>query len=477
MTLPEIAPVWLAIGAVATLSAAWIARPLVTRGSIETAEGERSISFYRDQLAELARAEASGLLTPAAKAEAEREIELRAARAARRFGGDLAVARPSPGLGLLVAGVLAALTLGLYGLLGVPGMPDQPIAERRTAALEARAEAGDTAARAALALVALKDTPDGLEKFWAMGQAFTQLGDHARASEAYRQAAEASNDDPAVLSAYAEALILANGNKVPPLARIVIGQILAKTPFDPRARYYNALADAQAQNFGAALDGWLELYRDSPPTSPWGPQVRRDIVNMARFTGRDLASVLPDATEAERALAATPMGPAPAPKGAPESVAESVGALRARLAANPKDWQAAIALADRLSNDRAEARAVLDRTAEAFDGAPFVLAEIAAARRRVAAPRNPDAEEVAAAAEMSPDARAEMIDAMVAGLSSRLAANPDDIEGWLMLLRSYAVLQKPEEARAALARAEDAFVEGSAEAREIARAAAQLGLR
>ena len=45
-----------------------------------------------------------------------------------------------------------------------------------------------------------------------------------------------------------------------------------------------------------------------------------------------------------------------------------------------------------------------------------------------------------AIAQMSPQDRAQMISAMVEGLSARLKEDPEDVEGWVRLLRSRAVL-------------------------------------
>ena len=69
------------------------------------------------------------------------------------------------------------------------------------------------------------------------------------------------------------------------------------------------------------------------------------------------------------------------------------------------------------------------------------------------APPGPTADDVAAAAEMSPDERMEMIRSMVEGLAARLEENPDDPEGWRRLARSYAVLGEPEKALDTLRRA------------------------
>ena len=63
----------------------------------------------------------------------------------------------------------------------------------------------------------------------------------------------------------------------------------------------------------------------------------------------------------------------------------------------------------------------------------------------VAEARNgPTAEDMAAAAEMTPDERMTMIRGMVESLAARLEKNPNDPEGWRRLARSYAVLGEPE---------------------------------
>ena len=68
-------------------------------------------------------------------------------------------------------------------------------------------------------------------------------------------------------------------------------------------------------------------------------------------------------------------------------------------------------------------------------------------------PSGPTADDVAAAAEMTPDERMEMIRTMVEGLAARLEENPDDAQGWRRLARSYAVLGEPGKALDTLRRA------------------------
>ena len=76
----------------------------------------------------------------------------------------------------------------------------------------------------------------------------------------------------------------------------------------------------------------------------------------------------------------------------------------------------------------------------------------------------------------SPQERMAMIRNMVEGLDARLKENPDDLAGWLRLIRARKVLGETEKARDALARARQAF-SGNAEAlKRIDSLAAQLGL-
>jgi cytochrome c-type biogenesis protein CcmH len=68
------------------------------------------------------------------------------------------------------------------------------------------------------------------------------------------------------------------------------------------------------------------------------------------------------------------------------------------------------------------------------------------------------------------------IAAMVQGLATRLAANPDDLNGWLMLIRAYGVLGDKEKAMTALGRARTVFAADAAARDAIEAQAKQSGL-
>lgn len=70
----------------------------------------------------------------------------------------------------------------------------------------------------------------------------------------------------------------------------------------------------------------------------------------------------------------------------------------------------------------------------------------------------PSQDQVKAAGDMTPEARNDMIRGMVAGLANRLDENPDDIDGWLRLIRAYGVLGDSDAKAGAVAKARATFV-------------------
>lgn len=88
----------------------------------------------------------------------------------------------------------------------------------------------------------------------------------------------------------------------------------------------------------------------------------------------------------------------------------------------------------------------------------------------------PTADQVAAAEGMAPGERSAMIGGMVDGLAERLRGAPDDVEGWLRLIRSYAVLNRRDDAAAA-AQAALKGVSGDGDRARVAALVADLGLR
>ncbi len=87
----------------------------------------------------------------------------------------------------------------------------------------------------------------------------------------------------------------------------------------------------------------------------------------------------------------------------------------------------------------------------------------------------PTSEDMANAQSSPPGEQQAMIDGMVSRLAERLASEPDDAEGWLRLVRSYAVLGRQEDAKQAATTAMKS-VSASADRARIASLVAELGI-
>lgn len=357
----------------------WLAAAALTAGVVlllvppllrpRAAAGERQgydRAVYRDQLAELDRDLARGLID-AEQAEAARaEIGRRVLAAARDAAPEGTAPDRAPDRAPASARVLAAVlavgiplgALAVYLPLGRPDLPAQPLAARAPVADPAQPPP-DVVAAVEKLKAHLDRTPGDLRGWIVLGQTYARMGIWEGAADAFGHAAALDPANIDLAAAHGESLVNASGGVVPEQARIVFDGVLAKQPKEPRARFYLAQARFQAGDAAGALDGWRGLAAETPPDAPWLPVLRERIAAAAGALGLDAATVTPP-----------PLPAAPSPS--------------------------------------------------ATAGAPA------------------DA-----------GAQNEMIRGMVDGLAARLDANPDDVDGWIRLARSYRVLGQPDRAEAA----------------------------
>jgi cytochrome c-type biogenesis protein CcmH len=136
--------------------------------------------------------------------------------------------------------------------------------------------------------------------------------------------------------------------------------------------------------------------------------------------------------------------------------AEAHEQFKKALALDPKQPKARFfdALALKQEGKTAEAKAAFEAflkdTPEDAPWRPMLLAEL---QDLGAKPPALDAETMANAQNMSAEDRQAMIRSMVDGLEEKLAANPDDLDGWLRLIRSRVVLGDTGKAKAAYEKA------------------------
>jgi cytochrome c-type biogenesis protein CcmH len=152
------------------------------------------------------------------------------------------------------------------------------------------------------------------------------------------------------------------------------------------------------------------------------------------------------------------------------------------VARDPKEAKARYFLGLAAEQDgRSNDAATIWRTmlAEAPPGAPwvgFVTQALARVSGTQVAATEPSAADVSASAEMSDDARRDMIRGMVARLAERLHGNGADIEGWLRLVRAYTVLGERAKAKDAAAEAKRVLSERPDDVRRVDDLVKGLGL-
>lgn len=344
--------IWIVLTLFGTAFAVWLLHPLLSRsGTADTLLGgrDRRLQIYRDQLAELDRDHAAGLIGEAERSAARIEIERRMLRLAAsdtetEETPQSVVPRRRWRLGLPLAAILITGPLLVYTLLGQPKMPDQPIASRSQ---EARDRA-ELIAQANKLQETLKAKPDDAQGWVLYAGSLRLLGRMPESIAAYEQALKVSSRSPEVAGALAELLTEQANGTVTPRALGLFQDVVAKQPEDPRARYYVALAKAQAGDAPAALDLFVALAETSPRAAPWLPTVQARIDELSKQLGRpspQLVEAEPAETEGKAAEASSDGAGEISPEAmAKMSDAERrvmietmVSRLDARLQENPDD--------------------------------------------------------------------------------------------------------------------------------------------
>jgi len=392
---------WIAAGAFSIVVALALAAACFRTRAASAPAAAYDLQVYRDQLSELERDLARGIVAREEAGRARAEIARRILGADRsiRSAGATTAARGRVGGMLLAAGAAATIAgaFAVYARIGAPGYPDLPLAARIAMVEEARATrpGQDTAEdqaplrqaiapdpeRAALVerlRAVVGDRPDDARGLRLLAVNEAALGDFRAARRAQGRlidllGADATGRDHAD---HAEMMVLAAGGYVSPEAEAALTRALERAPQDGAARYYAGLMFAQQGRADLAFPIWRALLADSRPEDPWVGPIRLRIEEVAALAGQP-ASVAD--------LPPRPARPGPSP------------------------------------------------------------------------------EDIAVAEALPPEDRAAMIEGMVSGLAARLAEEGGPPEDWARLIAAHAVLGHAERARAAYAEALAVFA-GDADA-------------
>jgi cytochrome c-type biogenesis protein CcmH len=378
---------WIVILVLAALAAAALIVPLL-RG--RSAAGSRAVydrEVYRDQLAELERDRARGLID-AAEAEAARAEIARRMLATEREEAAIPVKNGARPLALVAAVAAPILALALYVEFGSPQIPGEPFASRVATDAGAKARAELTQRVAALAQ-RLQQNPDDLEGWNLLARSLSALERYGEAVTAWRQIVRLTGGNPDASSALGESLVQAANGTVTPEARETFERVRGAVPFDARAMFYLGLAEAQAGNGSAALQIWTDLAAVSPENAPWLPTLRERMRQTAAESRIDPASVKPsEAAQRFAAARPAPRGPSTAdaeamqrmaPEERQQAIRGMVEGLAARLEAQPNDvegWRR-LGRARLVLGERDKAKAAYAKAAELAPDRIEVLSDYA----------------------------------------------------------------------------------------------------
>ncbi|TCM73250.1 c-type cytochrome biogenesis protein CcmI [Rhizobium sp. BK068] len=367
---------WILVAALTAAVAAILLYPLLrgAKAVDDMRAGEAAV--YRDQLRELDRDRAGGLISADEADYARAEIGRRLITVSAAPVTDRKLSKHHRLSEAFVLLMLPIVGLCLYSLVGRPDLPSQP--------LEARLEnpGNDMAILVAKAERHLAQNPDDGKGWDVLAPIYFNTMRVADAENAYRNAIRMLGPSPARLDGLAETLMATSNGVVTEDARKVLEQSLQLQPDNPKASFYIALGMEQAGRSAEAKVAFEALAKQSPADAPWMPLVA-------------------------------------------EHIAKNGGALPSG-AAN--------------------------------------------------APGNPTQADVAAAENMNAGDQQQMIQGMVESLDAKLTEDPNNLEGWLRLVRSYVVLKDKDRAVGALKRGLAAFPASSEQGKQLLALARELDI-
>ncbi len=300
---------WIITIAMSALVVVLLARALTRGQGIVVADpAEYDLKVYRDQLAEVERDVARGVIAAQDAERTKTEISRRilASDASRRdASGAKQASQP------VVIAILAALLMGgslaIYAWQGQPGYGDLALKDRKALAEQMRetrpkqqvvvdglppfVPAADISAETLTLMERLRETvsgrPNDLEGHTLLARYEASLGNFVAAAKAQEgvlriKGADITAED---ISEYGELLVFAAGLFVSPEAEVAFREALARDENDGRARYYVGLMMYQTGRPDISFRLWDALLRRGPADAPWIEPILAQIEEVAYLAG------------------------------------------------------------------------------------------------------------------------------------------------------------------------------------------------
>lgn len=280
----------------------------LARGTRGSAGAGSDLAVYRDQLDEVARDRAAGLIADAEAEAARVEVSRRLIAAAESAdtevvpGGGTTFRRRAAAILALIA--LPALAAGLYLKLGSPQLPGQPLASRAATPLQDRTL--DT-------LVAqveehLAKNPDDGRGWEVVAPVYLRLGRFDEAVKARRNALRLNGASAGREADLGEALMAEANGVVTDDAKAAFDRALTHDSKNLKARFFLGVAAHQDGQSAKASEIWRDMLKDAQPDSPWIGMVREALASVEGTSDAVSASAAPGPS-AEDVAAAGQMKP------------------------------------------------------------------------------------------------------------------------------------------------------------------------
>ncbi len=352
---------WIISGAITLAIAAVLSgavRASAAREELSAAASDMAI--YKDQLAEIERDVARGVLSEQEAAAVRVEVSRRLLDADRRTAASTTVAGSVNTAAIIAAGVVIFGGVGLYSWVGAPGYADQPLADRlaladtRLAGRPSQEEA-ELAAASELPVpsvipddfqdlmtqlrTALEEHPDDIEGLRLLAQNEARLGNFSAARRAQERLVDVQGDEAPIEAhlALLEVMVFAAGGIVTPEADARLAVLERIAPGIGEVAYYRGLVAAQNGRPDIAFPIWRRLLETSPENAPWTPVIRAEIRAIAAAAGVDYLPPDPRGPSAADIAAASDM----TAEERADMVRGMVEGLSDRLATDggpPSDW-------------------------------------------------------------------------------------------------------------------------------------------
>lgn len=262
---------------------------LKRRGANRISRSGLNLAVYRDQLRELDADVRAGTLSAEQYEKAKQELEARMLEDVD--AGDAAANAPKPEriTAITLGLALPLCAVALYLVVGNPAALTPEVANGSAHAVTPQQLEGLVQKLA----VRLKSNPEDAEGWFMLARSYSVLGRFDQSAAAYAEAVKRLPEDAQLLADYADALAMAQGQRLAGEPEKLIERALRKDPNNVKALALAGSAAFERKDYAKAVSYWERTL----PLASGDPEFTRS-VNASLAEARSLGGIAPSASGA-----------------------------------------------------------------------------------------------------------------------------------------------------------------------------------